>query len=522
KQIEASEKRFSNILSQSLMAIGILKGPEMVITSGNEPFIKILGKGNDIFDKPLLEVLPEMKDQLFPEMLNKVYKTGIPLALPETKAIINRNGKEKECYFNLVYQPYRDVDDTIIGITVFATEITEQVFAKKLVEESEVKFRILSETIPNMIWAATPDGQKYFFNKYFLDYTGLSFEELKGVGMHRIIFPDDLERDLQLWHHSLKTGKDFVMEKRLRHHDGTYRWHLSKGIAQKDPHGNITGWIGSNTEIENQKKFTQELETKVKERTAELQTSNEELKQTNEQLDQFAHVASHDLQEPLRKILTFSLRLQDKHKEELSTEVKSYLNKIEGASSRMSTLIRDLLNYSRLLQHEKLFTSVNLNEVLKNIINDFELDIAEKKAVIKVDTLPTIEAIPLQMNQLFYNIINNALKFSKGNATPLITITSRTLPEKEIGKYPGLNASTTYFEIVFKDNGIGFEQQYDKQIFTIFQRLHDNEKYIGTGIGLALCKKVIENHHGIIFVNSKKNKGAAFHIILPLNKHLDK
>ncbi|MFA5296863.1 MAG: chemotaxis protein CheB [Lutibacter sp.] len=266
------------------------------------------------------------------------------------------------------------------------------------------------------------------------------------------------------------------------------------------------------------KTFSEELETQVIERTASLKKSNEELKQTNIQLDQFVHVASHDLQEPLRKILTFSMRLQDKHKDEMSTEVKFYLSKIEDASSRMTTLIQDLLNYSRLLQHEKLFSTTDLNKTVKNILNDFELLILEKKAKIKIAQLPTVDVIPLQMNQLFYNLISNALKFSKKNVPPVITITSRTLSEKQIEKYPAFNPSMTYYEIIIKDNGIGFEQQYAKQIFTIFQRLHDKEIYIGTGIGLALCKKIIENHHGEIFADAKENKGASFHVILPLKQ----
>jgi two-component system CheB/CheR fusion protein len=264
------------------------------------------------------------------------------------------------------------------------------------------------------------------------------------------------------------------------------------------------------------KTFAEELETQVKERTAALHKSNQELKQSNSQLDQFAYVASHDLQEPLRKILTFSARLQDKHQDEMGTDVKYYLNKIQAASSRMRILIQDLLNYSRLLQHEKLFSTTDLNETVRNILSDFELLIQEKKAKITIDHLPSVDAIPVQMNQLFYNLLSNALKFSKADIPPVINIISRTLSEKEVEKYPSFNPSIPYVEIIFKDNGIGFEQLYAKQIFTIFQRLHDKETYIGTGIGLALCKKIIENHHGEIFSNSKENEGAFFHVILPL------
>ncbi|MEP7235246.1 MAG: chemotaxis protein CheB [Ignavibacteriota bacterium] len=272
---------------------------------------------------------------------------------------------------------------------------------------------------------------------------------------------------------------------------------------------------------ENEKRlehFSHELEIKVNERTAELLASNEELKQMNMHLDQFAHVASHDLQEPLRKITTFSKRLQEKHKDGLNPEIKTYLNKIEGASNRMSTLIQDLLNYSRLLQRDKLFAPTDLSEILKNILSDFELLIQEKKTKLLFEDLPTVSAIPLQMNQLFYNLIGNALKFSRDGVPPRITITSHMLSEKDLAKHPNLDPHVSYCEIIFKDNGIGFEQRYSEKIFTIFQRLHSNDAYIGNGIGLALSKKIIETHHGEIYAKSQENKGTAFHVLLPLEQ----
>ena len=154
-------------------------------------------------------------------------------------------------------------------------DITEEIVARRLLTESEAKFRTLSDTIPHLVWTATPDGKKNFFNQYFLEYTGLSFEVLKGEGWHKIIFPDDLEKELLLWHHHIKTGKDFKIEKRVRHNSGTYRWHLSHCIAQKDAGGKITAWIGTNTDITEQKSFAERLEIKVKERTEQLQLQNQ-------------------------------------------------------------------------------------------------------------------------------------------------------------------------------------------------------------------------------------------------------
>jgi two-component system CheB/CheR fusion protein len=259
------------------------------------------------------------------------------------------------------------------------------------------------------------------------------------------------------------------------------------------------------------KTFSEDLEIKVKERTADLQL-------TNEKLQQFAHAASHDLQEPLRKIVTFSNRLQEKHEDEFSLEAKTYLSKIAGASARMSKLIQDLLNYSQLLNHEKLFAPTDLGVTLENVLSDFEVLIEQKKALITSGLLPTMEAIPLQMNQLFYNLISNALKFSREGTPPVLAISSKLLTPETISQYPTLNPSMTYCELIFKDNGIGFEQKYGQQVFVLFQRLNQPGQYQGTGIGLSLSKKIVEIHHGEIFVEATETDGAAFHIILPIKQ----
>lgn len=261
------------------------------------------------------------------------------------------------------------------------------------------------------------------------------------------------------------------------------------------------------------KSFSDDLEKEVKERTSDLM-------QSNMQLNQFVYIASHDLQEPLRKILTFCSRLQEKQKNILPADVKTYLNKIDGAASRMRKLIEELLEYSRLITYDKLFALTDLNVVLENVMNDFDLMIEEKKAKISSNNLPVIQAIPLQMNQLFYNLISNSLKFSQEDTIPVITITSNRLSEKQANKLFNGNTLTTYYEIIFRDNGIGFNQKYAEQIFIVFQRLHQNNEYSGTGIGLSIIKKIIETHHGKIVAEAKENVGATFHIILPAEQTL--
>ncbi|MEO6719300.1 MAG: chemotaxis protein CheB [Ferruginibacter sp.] len=267
------------------------------------------------------------------------------------------------------------------------------------------------------------------------------------------------------------------------------------------------------------KLFAEKLEQQVIERTASLHESNIGLQHSNKNLEQFAYVASHDLQEPLRKIRTFSTLLQDKFKKELPKEGQELITKINNSTERMSVLIKEILNFSQSLNTGIVFEKTDISDIVNNIINDFELLIREKSAVVECERLPALDAIPLQINQLFYNLISNSLKFSRKNIPPVITITSRMLDSKEVAKHKALNPNLSFVEISVADNGIGFDQQYSKQIFSIFQRLHTREQYSGTGIGLALCKTIAVNHHGEIYATSKENEGAVFKIILPL-KHV--
>jgi two-component system CheB/CheR fusion protein len=248
------------------------------------------------------------------------------------------------------------------------------------------------------------------------------------------------------------------------------------------------------------------------------QNSISQLKKTNEQLDQFVHVASHDLQEPLRKVLTFAGRLRDKGKERLTGQIETYLDKIETSASRMTSLIKDLLDYSRLSEPIDLFESTDLNENIGTILVDFEVLAEEKKAQINVGKLPVIQAIPVQMNQLFYNLIGNALKFSQKDVPPKVNITSRKLTQKEVTENATLKPHLEYVEIIVEDQGIGFDQKYEHQIFTIFQRLNQQSEYSGTGIGLAMVKRIVDNHQGKVFAFSKIGEGAEFHIILPVEQ----
>lgn len=265
-------------------------------------------------------------------------------------------------------------------------------------------------------------------------------------------------------------------------------------------------WIGTNTDIHEQKAFAEELAKKVRERTFELEQSNHEL-------EQFVYITSHDLQEPLRKIRMFT-DLARTGLEGEASETLRYLEKVSGTAHRMSTLLKELLNFTQMSRQEQL-VATDLNGVVAQALVDLELLISEKGAEVEAARLPTLEAVPVQMHQLFYNLISNALKFSRKGVPPRITITSKTARPEVLAPFPGLQQGRRYCEIVVADNGIGFDPAYAEQIFNMFHRLHHRSEFGGTGIGLALCRKVVANHYGAIYAQSGNGEGAAFHILLP-------
>jgi len=254
--------------------------------------------------------------------------------------------------------------------------------------------------------------------------------------------------------------------------------------------------------------------TEIKQYHDELKENIKKLEHSNTELEQYAYVASHDLQEPLRKIRTYASYLNETEGRRFDDRGKAYMEKIINAAERMSTLINDILSFSS-LKREPAFMKVDLNHVLKNMLIDLDLLIAQKNAQITHDKLPMIEAIPLQMHQLFYNLINNSLKFTREDVNPVIKITSRHLSVEEVKKHPDLLPELSYCEIILTDNGIGFNPEFSEQIFGLFKRLGTRKTYSGSGIGLALCKKVVHNHNGAIFANGNINQGASFHIVLP-------
>jgi len=330
-----------------------------------------------------------------------------------------------------------------------------------------------------------------------------SSDELAGKYLKEIVRDkkslQQIERKLQL---ASGSDQEFVLKK------GTRYYNFS--IHQVPEHLKGLHWVLLIQDVSQQTNTKQELENKLR-----------DLARSNNNLEQFAYVASHDLQEPLRKIRAFGDRLFLKYSEVLDDTGQDYLNRMQNAAGRMQILIEDLLKFSRLARLESNFESVDLNLLFQDVISDLEDSIMQSEAKVESDPLPQIMIDPSQFRHLFQNLLSNAIKFHRPDLPPFVKISySYETNGPEIGgrKIPKIK-SHHRFEI--RDNGIGFDEKYLDRIFNIFQRLHGRHEYPGTGIGLAICKKVVDNHHGIIVAKSKPNQGSVFIVIIPnqLNKY---
>lgn len=415
-------------------------------------------------------------------------------------------------------EPIFDAGGAIIGAVNMLVDITEHKHTAQRLRESEERFRTMADQAPIIIWMSDEKSNSIYQNSRWWEFVGMHAEKAYGTGWADFIHPEDKELAYNEWLQAFENRKPYNSKFRYRHAKGEYRIVNANCTPRVSEQGEFMGYIGILNDITLEENAKVSLEKLVEERTRDLVKANAELERSNQDLEQFAYVASHDLQEPLRKIQAFSNLLQRDSKEILNENCLMYMDKITGSASRLSALIDDLLNFSRTTRAGTLFAEIDLNEVLEKIKSDFEVLISRKKAVIKIidcKHLPTIEGVPSQINQLFNNLINNSLKFSTENRPPVITISCKKLEEVQTVPYPEIYKDIPHYEIVVTDNGIGFEPEYAEQIFMIFQRLHDQYTFAGSGIGLALCRKIVINHHGKIYAKGTKDEGCSFHVILP-------
>jgi PAS domain S-box-containing protein len=368
-------------------------------------------------------------------------------------------------------------------------DVTARKEAEERLKESEEHFRHTVEFNPQVPWTADAEGNILDFNHNWLELTGLTREAALGNGWMDVPHPDDRARVIVAWMHSVETGEPYDVEQRIRLADGTYRWMRSRAFARRNAEGKIVLWYGTTEDIAERKDAEDERERLMK-----------ELERSNGELAEFSHVVSHDLQTPIRMVKSFSELLARRYKGKLDETADEVIGSIQGGAASMEQLVLKLLHYAMVGQEPMTRGPVELGRVVDAALTLLRLAIEETGAQVKHGELPTIEGDPVLLQQLFQNLINNALKYQRPSMPPRIEVHA-TEHEKE-------------WLISVADNGMGIEPTYHDRIFAPLKRLHGNE-IPGTGIGLAICRKIVERHEGRIWVESQVDKGSTFYFTLP-------
>lgn len=526
RKIAASEAKFRALMNAAPAAMVLFKGKEeMIIDSPNQALLDIIGRDESINGKPLFEAVPEMEGSESVKLIQQTFKTGKKHESYGRQVNIINNGVLTQNYYDVTYTPIFDSKGNVYAVLDTAIDVTESIKSRKAIEEAEASLRGAIELAQLGTWSLDPLTYEVDFSERLLSWHGLENSH-DNIEVFNTVHESDRERISASVAKALTPGSDGIYDEEytiINKINGRERIIHSQGKAFFNDLNEPYSFVGTAQDITSHRQIQMTLENEVRERTVELQAANRGLEEanrmlvaSNEELAQYAYVASHDLQEPLRKITMYSNLLSDRDSE---GKFDTLIDKIIKSSRRMSLLIKDLLEFSRLLNTDARFVKTDLNNIVNAVKDDFELLIQEKNAIINIDSLPVISAVPLQMNQLFYNLIGNALKFIPVGRSPLIEIKASKATDDFLSKHiVNYSSDNEYYTISVTDNGIGIEKQYVKQIFEVFKRLHGRDEYSGSGIGLAICRRIAINHGGTIFTESEVGEGTTFFIILPLNQ----
>ncbi len=485
KLMEESAHRYHELVHSSSWLIAILKGEKLIIEEVNDALLKVWGKEKDVIGKSILEVLPEMEAQGIDKLYLDVYKTGDSYRAHEMPIEHRQNGKVNLGYFDLIFQPQRNAKGFIEGVAIIATDVTPQAVLHEKLKQSEARFHQLTDIVPDMITNATVDGEVFYYNKCWTDYSGLSTGKLLKEGWTKLMHPDEVPTIKKNWQEAVEKGNDFETELRILNKNGEYKWHISRAIPVKDDSGKIIMWVSASTEIQ-------------------------KIKEEEKRKEDFLKMASHELKTPVTSIKGYTqlllsmLKKGDPHKFDAIPLIPG-LERIDNQVSRLTRLISEMLDLSRTeeskleLQRE----TFNMNELVERTVQDIKYSSDEYKINIIHDDKFNINGDMDRISQVLINFITNAIKYSPNDKNIIVRVYKKDESNGAVS---------------VKDKGIGINKKDHEHVFKRFYRVSGtNEKtYSGFGIGLYLAKEIIERHQGQVAIKSKKDKGSEFTFILPI------
>ncbi|HXA51803.1 MAG TPA: PAS domain-containing protein [Candidatus Acidoferrum sp.] len=483
--LQEDRQRWRDLLLQAPASISVLRGPEHRFEWVNQECVRLLGRSSadQLLGNPVAEAIPELAPQGYLDLLDRVYHLGQPHFASEALVMLGEPGTVlREMYVNFVCTPTRNSLGQVDGIFVHSSDVTGLVNARKQLEESERQFRTLADSIPHLAWMANSDGHIFWYNRRWYEYTGTRPGEMEGWGWQKVHDPDVLPQVIERWKLCLERGEPFEMVLPIKGANGQFRQFLTRTEPVKDSRGKVVRWFGTATDI-----------------TAQRRTE-EQLRRANRELEEFAYVASHDLQEPLRMVSIYThLILRGPGYEDPA--FTKYAGFVRQGVARMEALINDLLTFSRTAHTvEQPVGTADLSAALGEAISVLRSRIDESRAIIVAPALPRVRGETNQLAHVFQNLLSNSLKYRNPQHPPEIRISVLSDGDRRV--------------VAVRDNGIGFDQQHATRIFGLFKRLHRDE-YPGTGLGLAICQRIVERYGGRIWAESKSGEGATFYLCLP-------
>ena len=510
-EAEKQQTELQQILTQAPVAIAVFRGSDYIIELANPTVCALWGRTTaQTLGTPLFALLPEIKGQGFKELLDGVMATGVAYTANEVPSVLNRQGQRDTVYWSFVYHPLRAADGQITGVIVVASDVSEQVAARRAVEVSEHQFRTFLESIPQMTWTSLSTGEAKSFNQRWHTYTGLNFEQTRDWGWQAVVHPDDLANTVRQFMHSVRTGDVFAAEQRYRRADGTYRWHLSRAVPLRDETGQVILWVGTATDIDEQvaaRHVVEESKQCAQALADRLLLANKQLLCTNQDLDNFIYTASHDLKAPISNLdgLLHVLREQLSAEVRQDEAVESLLGMMQRSIERFQLTIVQLTDLTKLQQaYAQPAEAIDLAVMVEAVRLDLAPLLAEAGAQLTVDVAacPTVLFAPKNLRSIVYNLLSNAVKYRDSGRTPVVQLRAH--------REAGAEANVV---LEVQDNGLGLDTAQQAKLFGMFQRLHAHVE--GSGVGLYMVKKIVENAGGTVAVRSEPGVGSTFIVRLP-------
>ena len=530
-----SEERqhLRGLFEQAPGFMAALSGPDHVFTMANAAYLQVVGREN-VIGKPVREALPEVVEQGFLDLLNRVYRSGQPFVGRSIRIVLEQDagGGQEERFLDFVYQPIFDPGGQVSGIFVQGHDVTEQKRTEEALRESEERFRVIANSIDQMIWATQPDGYHDYYNQRWYEFTGVPDGSTDGEAWNGMFHPEDQPRAWEIWRHSLATGEPYHIEYRLRHRSGEYRWVLGRAQPVRDEHGRITRWYGSCTDIHALKQAQDELrESREQALRNEAETGRlasilaervAELDAANDEIQRFAYIVSHDLRAPLVNVMGFTSELEsaqaaieqfyrkvlDADSNLVSAETRTAVEAdlpeaigfIRSSTVKMDKLINAILKLSREGRRVLAPEPIGMRQLLEAQRQSVAHQLQERGAELTIEPVPDLTGDRLAIEQIFGNLIDNAVKYVDPSRSGRIAIRGRDL---------GANVA---YEI--EDNGRGIDPKDFERIFDLFRRSGVQDQQ-GEGIGLAHVRALVRRLGGTISVSSRLGEGSTFTVVLP-------